>query len=83
MVTLVAPPDWPKMVTLPGSPPNTEMFCLIHDRAADNVLHSHIAGVRPLLAAQIREIQKAEQIQTMIDADNHDVFFTRKIRSVV
>src|SRR3954466_7031959 len=32
-VVLLDPADWPKMVTLPGSPPKAAMFYLTHCRA--------------------------------------------------
>jgi len=34
LVTLMAPADSPKIVTLPGSPPNAAMFCCTHSNAA-------------------------------------------------
>ena len=47
------------------------------------ILNTYIRRFRPLLAAQIREMQESEDVEPMIDGHDDDVFFLREIRPVV
>ncbi len=49
----------------------------------DEVLNADVRRLRPLLAAEVGEVQKAEDVQTMIDRDDDHVFLLREVRAVV
>jgi hypothetical protein len=79
MLTFRPPPDWPKIVTLP-EPPD-----VVADpfKRGDDIEVPCIASLRILLSTQVREIEVAECVEPMVDADDNDVVRLREIRAVV
>ena len=54
VATLRPPPDWPKTVTLPASPPNSRDVVAHPLERVHDVEHADVAGLRELAAAELR-----------------------------
>ena len=55
-MTFAPPPDWPMMVTLPGSPPKLRDVVAHPLEGGDDVEHADVAGGGELLAADAGEV---------------------------
>ena len=73
VLTFPPPPDWPKIVTLPGSPPKRSMLSRTHSQRGDHVERAGIARLGEALAADVGEVQMAEDVEAMVDGHDHDV----------
>ena len=83
-LTFPPPPDWPKIVTLPGSPPNARDVVAHPFQRRDEIEHADVARLSakrsPPMAA---EIEVAEDVEPVVDRDHHDVAALREIGAVV
>ena len=83
VLTLPPPPDWPKIVTLPGSPPKRAMLSRTH--CSDATMSS-----MPTLPESANSAPPAPpryrcptMFEPMVDADDDDVAGPRQVRAVV
>ena len=79
VATLRPPPDWPKMVTVFGSPPNWAMLSRTHFERVHDVEHAHVARLRELRAAELAEVREAEHVEPVIDGDDDHVAAAREV----
>ena len=78
------PPDCPKIVTLPGLPPNCAMLSRTHSSASTRSSMPRLAGLREALAGRaVRQPQIAERVQPVGDGDDDDVVLPRELGAVV
>ena len=82
VATLRPPPDWPKMVTRLGSPPKLRDVVAHPIERGHDVEHAHAAGERELGTGQFAEIGEAENIQAVVDADDHYIVGVREAGAV-
>ncbi len=81
-LTLPPPPDCPKMVTTPGSPPNAAMLSRTHSRAA--TMSSMPTFAEPAYLSPWRgQIQIAQDIEPMIQRDHHNVAAPGQVLAVI
>ncbi len=80
--TLRPPPDWPKIVTVFGSPPNCGDVRAHPFQRLNDIQHAGIAGGREVLA-ELAQVRKPENVEAMIDGHDDHVAAAREIRSVV
>ena len=80
--TFPPPPDWPKMVTLPGSPPNAAMLSRTHSSAA-TISSMPTLLDRNIFPHRVGQVEIAEHVEAMVDGDDHHVLFGREIAAVV
>src|SRR6266700_158323 len=81
VVTFPPPPDSPKMVTLPGSPPKLEIADPFE--SGDQIEHAGISCVRIIFAAHFFQLQEPEKIQAVIERNSHNVMMPGEIRAIV
>ena len=80
--TLPPPPDCPKIITLPGSPPKLAMLSRTHSQRRHQVRRPGVARVGVLRTVG-RQIERAENVQAVIDADDHHVAELAEASAVV
>ena len=83
VVTLLPPPDWPKMVTLSGIAAEFGDIVFHPVERRDDVEHADIAAVGIFLAAQLRQIEKTERVQPVIDRHQHHIMLFRQHGAVI
>ena len=80
--TLPPPPDCPKIMTLPGSPPKRSMLSRTHCERHHQIRRAGIARIRVLRTVG-RQVERAENVQPVIHADDHDVAELAEAAAVV
>ena len=70
------PPDSPKTVTFPGSPPNAAMLSRTHSRAATR--SSCAAFPTAYRSLEPAQVGVAEDVQAVIHADEHDILLAHE-----
>ena len=81
-VTLLPPPDSPKIVTFAGSPPKPAMLSRTHSSAATMSSIPTLPESANSLV-EVRQVEEPEHAEPMVHADHHDVVVARQVREVV
>ena len=81
-LTFPPPPDWPKIVTLPGSPPKRPACSRTHSSAATRSSTPALPERRSDRRRPAK-IEMAEDVQAMVDGHDHDIVALREPGAVV
>ncbi len=82
VLTLPPPPDWPKIVTLRGIAAEALDVVPHPLQRGDHVERAGIARLGKFFAADVGQVQVAEDVEALVDGHDHDVVLRGQIGPV-